>query len=126
MFYVYDVFSLFIQGCGFFHFEVDLVIEWLLYRVNRIIVESFILLDWISILFMSFVLLISSMVILYRVGYMEGDKDLDRFVALVMLFVVSMLMIILSPRLIRVLFGWYLLELVSYCFLLFSNLLSEL
>lgn len=82
-----------------------MTLEWLLYRVNRIMVEIFILFDWVSILFMGFVLLISFIVMSFRIRYMGGDKDLDRFVILVILFVRSMLIIILRPRLIRVLFG---------------------
>lgn len=82
-------------------------------------IEIFVLIDWVSLLFISFVLMISSIVILYSVRYIEGDQNLARFVVLVILFVVSILIMILSPRLIRVLFGWDLLGLVSYCLVIY-------
>lgn len=110
--------SLIRAGWAFF-FGTDLVLEWLLYRVNRFMIEFFFMLDWVSILFMRVVLIISSLIILYSLDYMEGDRNLNRFVVLMILFVISILIIILSPRLIRVLFGWDLLGLVSYCLVIY-------
>nr|YP_003331374.1 NADH dehydrogenase subunit 5 [Apatides fortis]ACM45057.1 NADH dehydrogenase subunit 5 [Apatides fortis] len=78
-----------------------------------------VLLDWISLMFMSFVLLISSMVIMYSEEYMMGDLNIDRFILLVVLFVVSMMMMILSPNMISILLGWDGLGLVSYCLVIY-------
>lgn len=89
----------------FYYLRVNLVVEWVFFRVNRMMVEIYVLLDWVSILFIRFVLMISSMVILYRAEYMKEDINLDRFLGLIVLFVISILIIILSPRLIRILFG---------------------
>lgn len=69
--------------------------------------------------FSGFVLIISSIVVIYRIDYMYNDKNLDRFIGLVFLFVISMLMTILSPRLMRILFGWDLLGLVSFCLVIY-------
>nr|YP_010265219.1 NADH dehydrogenase subunit 5 [Allodia pyxidiiformis]UIP57090.1 NADH dehydrogenase subunit 5 [Allodia pyxidiiformis] len=84
-----------------------------------------ILLDWISLLFMSFVLLISSLVILYSKEYMSEDYNINRFIFLVLMFVLSMMLLIISPNLISILLGWDGLGLVSYCLVIyFQNVKS--
>lgn len=59
------------------------------------------------------------MVLFYRTSYMQGDKFIYRFIILVYLFVISMLLIILSPNIIRILLGWDGLGLVSYCLVIY-------
>jgi NADH-ubiquinone oxidoreductase chain 5 len=71
------------------------------------------------LLFISFVLFISSLVIYYRKDYIRGDFFINRFIILVLLFVFSMMIIILSPNLIRILLGWDGLGLVSYCLVIY-------
>nr|YP_010936435.1 NADH dehydrogenase subunit 5 [Agetocera filicornis]WKW54888.1 NADH dehydrogenase subunit 5 [Agetocera filicornis] len=78
-----------------------------------------ILLDWMSLMFMSFVLFISSMVIFYSEEYMGDDKFKNRFILLVVMFVFSMMMLIISPNLISILLGWDGLGLVSYCLVIY-------
>jgi len=63
--------------------------------------------------------MISFIVLLYRVGYIHSDKFINRFFILVILFIVSILMMIISPSLFRILFGWDLLGLVSYCLVIY-------
>lgn len=58
-----------------------------------------------SLLFMSFVLFISSIVIYYSEEYIEGDIYLHRFIILVSIFVLSIMLLIISPNLIRILLG---------------------
>nr|AML25864.1 NADH dehydrogenase subunit 5 [Staphylinidae sp. BMNH 1274173] len=78
-----------------------------------------ILIDWMSLLFMSFVLYISSMVIYYSDEYMLGDLNLNRFILLVVMFVLSMMLLIISPNLMSILLGWDGLGLVSYCLVIY-------
>nr|AIW06095.1 NADH dehydrogenase subunit 5 [Propylea japonica] len=94
-------------------------IEFNLFNLNSMSIEFLILLDWMSLLFMSFVLLISSMVIYYSKSYMMGDLNLSRFILLVIMFVFSMMLMILSPNLISILLGWDGLGLVSYCLVIY-------
>nr|AML26228.1 NADH dehydrogenase subunit 5 [Scirtidae sp. BMNH 1274304] len=75
--------------------------------------------DWMSLLFMSFVMFISSMVIYYSEEYMYGDKNINRFILLVCMFVLSMIFLIISPNLISILLGWDGLGLVSYCLVIY-------
>uniref|UniRef100_A0AB38ZGC9 NADH-ubiquinone oxidoreductase chain 5 n=1 Tax=Lucanus liuyei TaxID=2952596 RepID=A0AB38ZGC9_9SCAR len=86
---------------------------------NSCSIEMTLLFDWMSILFTSFVLFISSMVIFYSNEYMEGDVYVNRFIMLVGMFVMSMLLLILSPNLISILLGWDGLGLVSYCLVIY-------
>lgn len=70
-------------------------------------------------LFISFILLISSIIILYRCVYISEDKFIKRFIFLIILFVLSIILIILRPRIIRIIFGWDGLGLVSYCLIIY-------
>lgn len=73
--------------------------------MNSINIEIILLIDWISLLFISFIILISSIILLYRFVYIEGDKFIKRFIFLILLFVLSIILIIISPRIIRIIFG---------------------
>jgi NADH-ubiquinone oxidoreductase chain 5 len=55
-----------------------------------------------SLLFMGFVFIISSLVILYSDDYMFGDLNIVRFISLVLIFVVSIIFLIASPIVIRI------------------------
>lgn len=68
---------------------------------------------------MGLVIIISSMVFFYSFIYMSGDKFLTRFIFLVFLFVASMVLLIISPNIIRILLGWDGLGLVSYCLVIY-------
>nr|YP_009434119.1 NADH dehydrogenase subunit 5 [Epicauta tibialis]APB02759.1 NADH dehydrogenase subunit 5 [Epicauta tibialis] len=94
-------------------------IEYEVLVLNSCPVSMTILIDWMSTLFMSFVLFISSMVIFYSDEYMHGDLNINRFILLVVMFVFSMMLLIISPNLISILLGWDGLGLVSYCLVIY-------
>nr|YP_010713288.1 NADH dehydrogenase subunit 5 [Scorpiops jendeki]WDA95727.1 NADH dehydrogenase subunit 5 [Scorpiops jendeki] len=81
--------------------------------------EFTLIMDWISMIFSSTVLLISSMVILFSNEYMEHDIFKTRFLYLVLLFVLSMFLLIMSPNMMSILLGWDGLGLVSYCLVIY-------
>ncbi|MBV8802686.1 MAG: hypothetical protein JO131_06965 [Gammaproteobacteria bacterium] len=58
-----------------------------------------------SLIFLGFVLFISSMVIFYSGEYMGTDHNINRFITLVLLFVFSIGILIVRPNLIRILLG---------------------
>nr|YP_009503182.1 NADH dehydrogenase subunit 5 [Dotilla wichmanni]AXA13784.1 NADH dehydrogenase subunit 5 [Dotilla wichmanni] len=95
------------------------IVEWELMSMNSLSVVFVLIFDWISMLFLSFVMLISSSVMYYSGSYMIEDKNFNRFMYLVLAFVVSMLMMVLSPNLISILLGWDGLGLVSYALVIF-------
>nr|QFG40136.1 NADH dehydrogenase subunit 5 [Austruca lactea] len=95
------------------------IVEWEMISLNSSSICFVMIFDWISMLFMSFVLLISSSVMYYSGSYMHGDKNFNRFMYLVLAFVFSMMMMVLSPNLISILLGWDGLGLVSYALVIF-------
>nr|WOR80791.1 NADH dehydrogenase subunit 5 [Pyrocoelia sp.] len=117
---------LFILSLTFMIMNHLIMIEYELLSFNSSVIYLTLLFDWISLLFMSFVLFISSMVILYSEEYMYGDKNLNRFITLVILFVFSMMMMIISPNLISILLGWDGLGLVSFCLVIFYQNIKSL
>nr|QRW36300.1 NADH dehydrogenase subunit 5 [Graptodytes varius] len=110
---------LFIMGLKFLLMDFIMIIEWDLFSINSNMVVMSILLDWMSLMFMGLVLFISSMVIFYSEEYMLGDLNINRFIMLVLMFVFSMILLIISPNLISILLGWDGLGLVSYCLVIY-------
>nr|YP_009185912.1 NADH dehydrogenase subunit 5 [Oxypoda acuminata]ALO70803.1 NADH dehydrogenase subunit 5 [Oxypoda acuminata] len=99
--------------------DFSIILELKLLSLNSSSILMTVLIDWMSLLFMSFVLYISSMVIYYSNEYMMGDNNLNRFILLVVMFVLSMMLLIISPNLISILLGWDGLGLVSYCLVIY-------
>nr|YP_009073576.1 NADH dehydrogenase subunit 5 [Aeolesthes oenochrous]BAP59126.1 NADH dehydrogenase subunit 5 [Aeolesthes oenochrous] len=118
LFLIFSV-SFFSLSIYFLVLEKCLILELNMLSLNSGSVVMTILLDWMSLLFMSFVLFISSMVIFYSEEYMMGDSYLSRFILLVVMFVLSMMLLIISPNLISILLGWDGLGLVSYCLVIY-------
>nr|YP_010414773.1 NADH dehydrogenase subunit 5 [Mocis undata]URT60127.1 NADH dehydrogenase subunit 5 [Mocis undata] len=100
-------------------------LEWEIISFNSMSIVMSILLDWMSLLFMMFVFLISSVVIYYSKSYMSSELNLSRFIILVLLFVTSMMMLIISPNIISILLGWDGLGLVSYLLVIYYQNLKS-
>nr|APX40350.1 NADH dehydrogenase subunit 5 [Cryptocephalus vittatus] len=103
----------------FLSLDYSLIIEFNLLNFNSLSIVMSMLIDWMTLLFISFVAIISSAVIFYSSEYMEGDLNLNRFILLIILFVGSMILLIVSPNLISILLGWDGLGLVSYCLVIY-------
>lgn len=115
----------FFRGITFLIQDYAIFIEWEIISLNSVSIVITILLDWISLIFISFVLLIASLVILYRKEYIRADENINRFIILVLIFVGSIIILIISPNLVRILLGWDGLGLVSYCLVIyFQNVKS--
>uniref|UniRef100_UPI0030FF162F NADH dehydrogenase subunit 5 n=1 Tax=Prodasineura autumnalis TaxID=193254 RepID=UPI0030FF162F len=106
-------------GIYFCLFNICYFIDWEVLVLNSSSIIMTLLLDWMSLIFMGLVLFISSMVIFYSDGYMEGDWFLLRFIILVLLFVLSMMLLIISPNMISILLGWDGLGLISYLLVIY-------
>nr|YP_009104741.1 NADH dehydrogenase subunit 5 [Macrotermes natalensis]AIT76165.1 NADH dehydrogenase subunit 5 [Macrotermes natalensis] len=113
--------------CGVYFIMSDLVyfIDWSVVALNGSSVVMTFLFDWMSLLFMGFVFIISSLVILYSDDYMFGDLNIFRFILLVLMFVVSMMFLIISPNMISILLGWDGLGLVSYLLVIYYQNVSS-
>nr|YP_009024074.1 NADH dehydrogenase subunit 5 [Mekongiella kingdoni]ADZ56307.1 NADH dehydrogenase subunit 5 [Mekongiella kingdoni] len=120
-FFVLFILSLFgfLFGVYYLLFDYSLFIEWELFSLNSSVVVMTFIFDWMSLIFMSFVMFISSLVIYYSCDYMSNEVNINRFVILVLMFILSMVFLILSPNLISILLGWDGLGLVSYCLVIY-------
>nr|YP_010222544.1 NADH dehydrogenase subunit 5 [Dalpada cinctipes]UCC45968.1 NADH dehydrogenase subunit 5 [Dalpada cinctipes] len=105
LFYLFDSYSVFL--------------DWEVITLNTNLISMSLYFDWMSLLFMGSVLIISSMVVLYSSSYMNNDIFSIRFLYIVLLFVLSMMLLIISPNLISILLGWDGLGLVSYCLVIY-------
>nr|YP_010968400.1 NADH dehydrogenase subunit 5 [Capila pennicillatum]WNO18732.1 NADH dehydrogenase subunit 5 [Capila pennicillatum] len=99
--------------------------EWELISFNSMNIVMSLLLDWMSFMFMMFVMMISSSVIYYSKSYMYSEMNLNRFILLVLLFIMSMILLIISPNIISILLGWDGLGLVSYCLVIYYQNLKS-
>nr|YP_010701672.1 NADH dehydrogenase subunit 5 [Scaeva affinis]WCJ53233.1 NADH dehydrogenase subunit 5 [Scaeva affinis] len=115
--------SIMLFMCSLFFLMNEFVyfLEWELVSLNSMSIVMTFLFDWMSLMFMSFVLLISSLVIYYSKEYMIDDMNINRFIMLVLMFVLSMMFLIISPNLVSILLGWDGLGLVSYCLVIYFN-----
>nr|YP_009740661.1 NADH dehydrogenase subunit 5 [Oedaleus abruptus]YP_009740674.1 NADH dehydrogenase subunit 5 [Mecostethus alliaceus]QID03623.1 NADH dehydrogenase subunit 5 [Oedaleus abruptus]QID03636.1 NADH dehydrogenase subunit 5 [Mecostethus alliaceus] len=110
---------LFMLGMYFLMIDYMLFIEWELFSLNSSMVVMTFIFDWMSLIFMSFVMYISSLVIYYSNDYMHGESNINRFIMIVLMFIFSMVLLIISPNLISILLGWDGLGLVSYCLVIY-------
>nr|UGS80536.1 NADH dehydrogenase subunit 5 [Teliapsocus conterminus] len=94
-------------------------IDWEILLLNSCSLGMNILIDYMSSLFMSIVMMISLVVILYSKSYMKGDTNMGIFILLVFCFVISMILLIISPNMISILLGWDGLGLISYCLVIY-------
>nr|AFY16878.1 NADH dehydrogenase subunit 5 [Perittopus sp. HL-2012] len=114
--------------CGLFLLMNDLIylLDWELISLNSIMMTMTFIFDWMSMFFCSCVFFISSMVVLYSHSYMMNDMNKVRFLYLVLMFILSMFMMIMSPNIVSILIGWDGLGLVSYCLVIyFQNFKSH-
>ena len=76
--------------------------------------EIGVLVDPLSIIICNVVAFISFLIVVYSVGYMHGDPNLDRFWFFFLFFVGNMLLLVLSNNLLQTLIGWEGVGLCSY------------
>lgn len=79
------------------------------------------IIDIISAIFVISVRVIRIAVLKFRQSYMSNDKYFIRFHLLIILFVSSMYLLILSPNLVRILLGWDGLGLTSYLLVIYYS-----
>nr|AFI54845.1 NADH dehydrogenase subunit 5 [Poecilocoris nepalensis] len=96
-------------------------LDWEILSLNSVSLTMTLLIDWMSMIFIGCVMFISSMVIYYSGSYMENDIYNMRFLYIVLLFILSMILLIISPNLVSILLGWDGLGLVSYCLVIYFH-----
>nr|YP_010424634.1 NADH dehydrogenase subunit 5 [Cyrtorhinus lividipennis]USH90823.1 NADH dehydrogenase subunit 5 [Cyrtorhinus lividipennis] len=116
--FLFGILNLFF-GLYFMLNNYSLYIDWEIVSFNSTSFFLSLIFDYLSLMFMSCVLFISSMVLLYSYSYMFNDMNNYRFLILVYLFIMSMLFMIISPNMVSILLGWDGLGLVSYCLVIY-------
>nr|UDU84715.1 NADH dehydrogenase subunit 5 [Pyrgopsella youngi] len=121
MFLFFFSFSLvmFFSGMFLLNYSFSLYFSWNIFSWGSCDINMIFLFDWVSMMFLSFVLFISGSVFYYSGEYMEGEINLSRFIFLLAGFVGSMGLLIFSPNLVSILLGWDGLGLVSYCLVIY-------
>ena len=79
------------------------------------------LFDGLSRIMLLFVTGIGSLIALYSIGYMHGDRGFTRFFAYINLFLFSMIVLVLSDSLLLTFLGWEGVGLCSYLLIGFWN-----
>nr|YP_009946901.1 NADH dehydrogenase subunit 5 [Petalocephala chlorophana]QOH91206.1 NADH dehydrogenase subunit 5 [Petalocephala chlorophana] len=98
------------------------LLEFELIKLNSTEMYFIVLMDWMSMMFMSTVFTISSMIMLFSSTYMKSNKNEEkRFICLINLFILSMMLMIISPNMISIMLGWDGLGLTSYCLVIFFS-----
>jgi len=94
----------FLRGIVLNIYDFSFFIEWVLGGSLNEISCTF-LLDYKALLFSRVVLFISANVVVYRIRYIEEDFLANRFILLVFGFIISIILLIFSPNIIRILLG---------------------
>ena len=77
--------------------------------------------DSVTVTMFSMVTFIATLVLVYSIGYMDGDKKFTRFFSYLLFFTFSMLGIVLSNSLLQLFVFWELVGLASYLLIGFWN-----
>uniref|UniRef100_A0AAU6PC59 NADH-ubiquinone oxidoreductase chain 5 n=1 Tax=Midoria longicornis TaxID=3133673 RepID=A0AAU6PC59_9HEMI len=113
---------LMILGMKMMILKKSIMLEWEMIKLNSTEMYFMMFMDWMSLMFMATVLMISSMILMYSNNYMSGNKfESKRFIILINLFILSMMLMIISPNMISIMLGWDGLGLVSYCLVIFYS-----
>jgi NADH-quinone oxidoreductase subunit L len=70
--------------------------------------------DSLAVVMVMMVTVVSTLIHIYSIGYMEGDRSVPRFFSYLSLFTFSMLMLVTANDLLQLFFGWEGVGLVSY------------
>uniref|UniRef100_A0AAU6PC10 NADH-ubiquinone oxidoreductase chain 5 n=1 Tax=Funkikonia zheana TaxID=3133676 RepID=A0AAU6PC10_9HEMI len=109
---------LIVMGMNMMMSKKTTLIEWELMKINSCEMYFTILMDWMTMTFMATVLMISSMILMYSNNYMT-KKESKRFIMLINMFILSMMLMIISPNMISIMLGWDGLGMTSYCLVIF-------
>lgn len=85
--------------------ESCVVLEWGIFSFEGLVFSFPLLLDKVRLVFRCVVVVISFSVILFSISYMSGDENLEYFIYVVLLFVLSMNFLIYIPHLFFLLLG---------------------
>nr|YP_010449178.1 NADH dehydrogenase subunit 5 [Bothriometopus macrocnemis]UTT72557.1 NADH dehydrogenase subunit 5 [Bothriometopus macrocnemis] len=114
---------------GFFFCFVYLIIsvvneELIIFSMNLFVQDELssdmtIMFDQLSVSFMFMVLSVSTCVLIYAVWYMEGEKNFNKFIVTLFMFIISMMFLCMSTDIYWVMVGWDGLGITSFFLIIF-------
>jgi NADH-quinone oxidoreductase subunit L len=107
---LWSFFGLWAHGSD--HGEISSAWTWL--QVGGFKADFSVIVDPLSTMMMLIVSGVGALIVLYSVGYMDGDDEERRYFAYITFFVFSMLMLVESGNMLLLLVGWGLVGLSSY------------
>nr|QVT11052.1 NADH dehydrogenase subunit 5 [Pachycrepoideus vindemmiae] len=110
----------------FMFMKYNIFMEWNIYMNNSVKFNMFIYIDWMMLMFIFVVLLISSMIMFYCIEYMSHDEYNNRFYYFLLTFILSMIFMIISPNLISMLIGWDGLGLSSFLLVIYYQNINSM
>nr|YP_010849300.1 NADH dehydrogenase subunit 5 [Krisna nigromarginata]WGG89440.1 NADH dehydrogenase subunit 5 [Krisna nigromarginata] len=125
--FIFLSFLSFYLGFYFYLFDLCYFLEFNFISFFSLSMSYLIMLDWMSLIFCSLVMFISCMVVLYSFYYMNSlSYSFIRFFYILLIFIFSMMLMILSPNILSIMLGWDGLGLVSYCLVIYYNSSSSI
>nr|ADD13971.1 NADH dehydrogenase subunit 5 [Calanus sinicus] len=97
----------------------EIMIEWEAISLSSTTISLVIIIDFMSLYFVSLVSLVAGSVMIFSTSYMSAERFFGRFLWLVLSFILSMYALILSPNLISLMLGWDGLGVTSYLLVVF-------
>nr|ALJ93721.1 NADH dehydrogenase subunit 5 [Ettchellsia sinica] len=99
--------------------NLSLMFQYNLFNFNSMYLNYLIYIDWMSMMFCSTVMIISSMIIIYSMEYMSNELKMKYFFYLIIMFIISMILVIISPSIMSIILGWDMLGLISYLLVIY-------
>lgn len=99
-------FTILLVSPYFWFNNVNILLSWKIFSVNRLTLDFPISFDPISLLFLAVVCWISHSVFMFARWYIGNDPSFQRFYQLLILFVLSIGIFVIIPHLIRFFLGW--------------------
>ena len=111
----------FFQSIYLYQSNSSYILEWELININSSSVSIPILLEPESILFIFTVSFISFNVLTFSKVYIISDHSLQRFTQIVMAFIFSIIILIVSPNIITIILGWDGLGITRFLLVIYYN-----
>jgi len=99
--------------------KIEYIVEWEVITVNSTNIQMILIIDLLSLYFISLVRLVSGSVILFSTAYIMKEKFFSRFILLVFIFIMSIYLLILRPNFVSLLLGWDGLGVTSYLLVIY-------
>jgi NADH-ubiquinone oxidoreductase chain 5 len=103
----------------YFNNNNGIILEIIIFKIESTDYTLSLSLDSISMGYLSCILLVSSCILIFTIFYIQNTLNYRRFIYIVMIFILSMSLMVLSDNFIALIVGWDGLGLISFCLVIF-------